>query len=99
MRTAKFSMFREYIDVRNWLENFIPFTYTKQNLGLERINYLLELLGNPQKKFKSILVAGTSGKGSTAYYIAKLLEFSKSEIRNSKLETNPKYKNSNSQKV
>src|SRR3989344_7775042 len=76
MRTAKFSMFREYIDVRNWLENFIPFTYTKQNLGLERIEYLLKLLGNPQKKFKSILVAGTSGKGSTAYYIAKLLEFS-----------------------
>ena len=92
-------MFKDYYEVRAWLEDFIPYTYSKKNLGLERITYLLKLLGNPKEKFKSILVAGTSGKGSTAYYIAKLLQYSKSEIRNSKLETNPKYKNSNSQKV
>ncbi|MBI5045207.1 MAG: bifunctional folylpolyglutamate synthase/dihydrofolate synthase [Candidatus Levybacteria bacterium] len=40
---------------------------------LERFAYFLELLGNPQKKFKSIQVTGTSGKGSTAYYISHLL--------------------------
>src|SRR3989344_259990 len=68
-------MFSDYYQVREWLENFIPYTYSKKNLGLERITYLLTLLGNPQNKFKSILVAGTSGKGSTAFYIAKLLEF------------------------
>ena len=89
-------MFREYIDVRNWLENFIPYTYSKQNLGLERIRYLLKLLGNPQKKFKSILVAGTSGKGSTAYYIAKLLEFSENS-ENSENQNVRKISNSENQ--
>src|SRR3990167_3312514 len=68
-------MLKDYYEVRSWLEGFIPYTYSKKNLGLERIEYLLKLLGNPQNKFKSIHVAGTSGKGSTAFYIAKLLEF------------------------
>src|SRR6266480_4845071 len=63
-----------YDEVRNWLENFIPLTWTKKELGLERISYLLKLLGNPQKKFKSIHIAGTSGKGSTAFYTARLLQ-------------------------
>lgn len=65
---------KDYYQVRNWLEGFIPYTYSKDNLGLERIKYLLELLGNPQEKFKSILVGGTSGKGSTAFYLARGLE-------------------------
>ena len=68
-------MFKDYYDCRAWLESFIPYTYSKENLGLERIGYLLELLRNPQNKFKSIHVAGTSGKGSTAFYISTLLEF------------------------
>ncbi len=63
----------DYIEIRDWLETFIPLVYGKEELGLARIEYLLELLENPQNKFKSIHVAGTSGKGSTAYYIAKLL--------------------------
>ncbi|MBQ1223097.1 MAG: folate family ECF transporter S component, partial [Oscillospiraceae bacterium] len=35
-------------------------------LGLDRINELLRLMGNPQKKLKFVHVAGTNGKGSTA---------------------------------
>src|SRR3989344_2863607 len=66
-------MFGDYYQVRAWLEGFIPQVWTKQELGLSRIKHLLKLLGNPQEKFKSIHVAGTSGKGSTAYYIARLL--------------------------
>src|SRR3989344_4548942 len=92
-------MFGSYYEVRDWLEEFIPFTYSKENLGLARINYLIKLLGNPQVKFKSIHIAGTSGKGSTAYYIARLLQCRKSEIRNPKSETNTNKKNSNVQKV
>src|SRR3990172_657457 len=68
-------MFKDYYECRIWLENFIPHTWTRKELGLERISYLLKLLGNPQNKFKSIHIAGTSGKGSTAFYIAKLLEY------------------------
>ena len=44
------------------------------NLGLERITYLLEKLGNPHLKFKSIHVAGTNGKGSTCAMIASILK-------------------------
>src|SRR3989338_1534098 len=44
------------------------------NLGLERIDELLEKLGNHQLKFKSIHVAGTNGKGSTCAIIASILK-------------------------
>ena len=66
-------MFRSYHEVRDWLESYIPQVYGKEELGLARITELLNRLGNPQNKFKSIHVAGTSGKGSTAFYIARLL--------------------------
>jgi len=35
---------------------------------------LCEALGNPQKKFKSIHVAGTNGKGSTSHMLASILQ-------------------------
>lgn len=44
-----------------------------QKLGLDRIQRLLGRLGNPEKKFKSIHIAGTNGKGSTAVMIASML--------------------------
>ena len=80
-------MFTSYYEVRDWLEGFIPLVYGKEELGLARIEHLLKFLGNPEKKFKSIHIAGTSGKGSTAFYTAQLL-------RNCKLETNSKKLNS-----
>lgn len=42
--------------------------------GLERIEKLLELLGNPERNFKSIHVGGTNGKGSVTVTISKILE-------------------------
>jgi dihydrofolate synthase/folylpolyglutamate synthase len=36
------------------------------HLGLDRIEALLELLGNPHKSIKTIHIAGTNGKGSSA---------------------------------
>ncbi|NOZ02110.1 MAG: bifunctional folylpolyglutamate synthase/dihydrofolate synthase [Deltaproteobacteria bacterium] len=41
--------------------------------GLERIRPLLERLDNPQKKFRSVLIAGTNGKGSTAAFLESIL--------------------------
>lgn len=41
---------------------------------LDRIEKLLDALDNPQEKFKTIHIAGTSGKTSTAYYAAGMLQ-------------------------
>lgn len=42
--------------------------------GLDVTRGLLDNLGNPQNKFKSIYVAGTNGKGSTSIFIASILQ-------------------------
>lgn len=47
---------------------------TKIKYGLERINKLCELLGNPQKDFPVIHVTGTNGKGSTSRAIHDILK-------------------------
>lgn len=41
--------------------------------GLERTENLLDLLDNPHKRLRTIHVAGTNGKGSTAAMIARIL--------------------------
>lgn len=41
--------------------------------GLTRQRYILSLLHHPQDKIKTIHVAGTSGKGSTCFYLSSLL--------------------------
>jgi len=43
-------------------------------LGLERISRLAEKLGNPQNSFKSVIVGGTNGKGSTSAMLASMLD-------------------------
>jgi dihydrofolate synthase/folylpolyglutamate synthase len=43
------------------------------DIGLKRAKYLMELLGNPQNKLRIIHIAGTSGKGSTAYLMSHIL--------------------------
>ncbi len=45
----------------------------KIKLGLERIEKLLDRLGNPQNEFKYIHVTGTNGKGTVTRTIGKLL--------------------------
>lgn len=42
--------------------------------GLERTLSLLEQVGNPQEKFKSIHIAGTNGKGSSSHSLASILQ-------------------------
>ena len=42
-------------------------------LGLDNIQKFLDKIGNPQRLLKSIHVAGSNGKGSTASFIASIL--------------------------
>lgn len=41
--------------------------------GLENINSLLRLMGDPHRKLKYVHIAGTNGKGSTAAFISSIL--------------------------
>lgn len=43
-------------------------------LGLENIRTLMKLLGDPQKKLKTIHIAGTNGKGSVSTMTAAILQ-------------------------
>lgn len=43
------------------------------NLGLERVQKVLELIGNPQDKLQYIHVAGTNGKGSVCAMLSAVL--------------------------
>ena len=43
-------------------------------LGLDNTLSLMGILGNPHRRFKSIHIAGTNGKGSTAVMIASILK-------------------------
>ncbi|WP_117170455.1 bifunctional folylpolyglutamate synthase/dihydrofolate synthase [Paraliobacillus sediminis] len=48
--------------------------------GLERVNSLLEAIDHPEKKFKSVHIAGTNGKGSTLTYISTCLVLSEYRV-------------------
>ncbi len=49
-------------------------------LGLENIRTFLTLLGKPQNKIKTIHIAGSNGKGSTAAFIASILQEMKFKV-------------------
>lgn len=49
--------------------------YNTTNFNLARMNRLLAGLGNPHKKFRSVHIAGTKGKGSTATMLATMLQY------------------------
>jgi dihydrofolate synthase / folylpolyglutamate synthase len=49
-------------------------------LGLDVIKELLHKLDNPQNKFKSVHIAGTNGKGSTACFLDSILRSSGKKV-------------------
>lgn len=59
-----------YKQATEYIDSFLMFG---SKLGLTRITKLLSDLGNPQDTLKFIHIAGTNGKGSTAYYCESVL--------------------------
>lgn len=59
-------------------EEHIEWLYRRQRLGvtlgLERTLELLASVGNPHESFRTVLVGGTNGKGSTARVLSSCLE-------------------------
>ncbi|EAX48156.1 FolC bifunctional protein [Thermosinus carboxydivorans Nor1] len=46
------------------------------NLGLARIKRLLDLMGHPERRYRTVHVTGTNGKGSTTAMLAAILQAS-----------------------
>lgn len=68
--------FRSAVNYLNSLTNYEQRSrtpYTSANFGLTRIQKILRVLENPHKKFRSLHIAGTKGKGSTAAMLAEML--------------------------
>lgn len=71
-------MNNKYQEIVTWMAEQMPMFQTDgataYHPGLKSIIDLADRLGNPQKKFKSIHIAGTNGKGSTANMLASILQ-------------------------
>ena len=69
---------RTYQETIDWLFSNLPMFQrvgaTAFKKDLTNITELCEYLGNPQKKFKTIHIAGTNGKGSTSHMLASILQ-------------------------
>ncbi len=67
------------------INSTLEFLYKLHNrgikLGLENIETFLSVCDNPHRKIKTIHLAGTNGKGSTASLIAKIFKTDESKIR------------------
>jgi dihydrofolate synthase/folylpolyglutamate synthase len=50
-----------------------PPGHARRKFSLDEIGILLAALDNPQRRFPSVLIAGTNGKGSTAATLASIL--------------------------
>ena len=68
----------EYEKIVNWLYSKLPIYQRsgeaayKKDIG--NIKLVTSKLGDPHLKFKSIHIAGTNGKGSTANMLASILQ-------------------------
>lgn len=62
-----------YLDSLTNYERVRRARYTPGNFGLARTARLLAAMGNPHRSFKSVHIAGTKGKGSTATMLAEML--------------------------
>ena len=68
--------FRTFEQVITYMESFMNLErrtdrYSNRTYRLDRMQALMEHLGNPQNSYRTVHVAGSKGKGSTASYIAR----------------------------
>lgn len=68
----------DYVSAIQWLYAQLPMYQrvgkAALNPNLDGITKLASHLGNPHQKFKSIHIAGTNGKGSSAHMLASILQ-------------------------
>jgi dihydrofolate synthase / folylpolyglutamate synthase len=64
-------MFQTIQEAKDWIETSVRFG---EKLDLVRMNLAAAMLGHPERKFKSIHVAGTNGKGSTTNFLKNIIK-------------------------
>lgn len=68
-------MIKDFAEANKVLSGYVPPSREfRGKYNLDNMRALMAELGNPQDKFKVVHVAGTSGKTSTCYYIASMLQ-------------------------
>jgi len=73
---ATIRTFQATMNFLNSMTNYEKMTrvgYTSANFNLARMNRLLAVLGNPHRKLRSVHIAGSKGKGSTATMLSSML--------------------------
>lgn len=67
----------EFLDsLKNFEKSGVPKgagTDSEDGFDLGRMRRLMTLMGNPQSRFKTVHIAGTKGKGSTAAFLSSIL--------------------------
>ena len=61
------------MDINTALKKLFALHTFGVKLGLDNITHFLSFIGNPQLNLKTIHIAGSNGKGSTASFIASIL--------------------------
>ncbi|MED0947788.1 bifunctional tetrahydrofolate synthase/dihydrofolate synthase [Bacillus mobilis] len=70
-------MIHTYEEAVGWIHSRLKFGIKP---GLERMRWMLEELGNPERHIKCVHLAGTNGKGSTLTYMRYILEDAKYKV-------------------
>ncbi|MEY8348688.1 folylpolyglutamate synthase/dihydrofolate synthase family protein [Bacillus cereus] len=70
-------MIHTYEEAIGWIHSRLKFGIKP---GLERMQWMLEELGNPERHIKCVHLAGTNGKGSTLTYMRYMLEAEKYKV-------------------
>ncbi|MDP7990399.1 bifunctional tetrahydrofolate synthase/dihydrofolate synthase [Bacillus sp. MHSD_36] len=70
-------MIHTYEEAIGWIHSRLKFGIKP---GLERMRWMLEELGNPERHIKCVHLAGTNGKGSTLTYMRYMLEDAKYKV-------------------
>ncbi len=68
------STIASFAEAEALLKRYAPARLSRPVYTLEHMRRFMDFLGNPQDGLKVIHVAGTSGKTSTCYYVASLLQ-------------------------